>query len=119
VAPGWFEAGKTRTLGLALDLETGTMRVSVDGGEWAVAFPRADPGNEPNGCTPSAAVGAALFPALSGYGNARVRCNFGGDAGRPFNHSPPSGEYRPVAQVLIRVPLLRAAPLSAALPFLP
>ena len=91
MAPGWFEEGKTRTLGVALDLDTGTMRVSVDGGAWAVAFPRADPGNEPNGCTPSAAVGGALFPALSGHGKARVRCNFGADAGRPFVHSPPSG----------------------------
>ncbi len=83
MAEGWFAAGKT--LGLALDLGSGTMLVSVDGGEWAVAFPE--------GCAPSSSVGAALFPALSGKEGATVRCNWGADALRPLEHAPPSGDY--------------------------
>jgi hypothetical protein len=86
VAAGWFAAGKT--LGVAVDFDTGTMRVSVDGGDWAVAFP--------HGCAPSAAVGAALFPALSGWRGARARCNWGACAARPMKFAPPSGEYMAV-----------------------
>jgi hypothetical protein len=70
---------------MALDLESGALRVSVDGGEWAVAFPE--------GCAPSSSVGAAVFPALSGKEGATVRCNWGADASRPLKHAPPSGEY--------------------------
>ncbi len=73
---------------MALDLESGTLRVSVDGGEWAVAFSE--------GCTPSADAGAALFPALSGAVGMRVRCNWGVDAARPMKFAPPSGEYMAV-----------------------
>jgi hypothetical protein len=70
---------------VALDLESGTLRVSVDGLEWVVAFPE--------GCAPSSGVGAAVFPALSGSEGATVRCNWGEDASRPLKHAPPSGEY--------------------------
>jgi hypothetical protein len=94
VAPGWFVAGKT--LGLALDLDAGTLRVSVDGGAWAVAFQ--------DGCAPGAAAGAALFPALSGCDGARLRCNWGGDGGRPTRHAPPSGDYRAVGQLKVSPP---------------
>ncbi len=95
MAAGWFTAGKT--LCVALDLDSGTMRVSVDGGDWAVAFQ--------DGCAPSAAVGAALFPALSGWDGARVRCNWGADAELPFKHAPPSGEYMAVG-LAGKVPIL-------------
>ncbi len=70
---------------MALDLDAGAMHVSVDGGEWAVAFP--------NGCAPSATVGAALFPALSGESGSQLRCNWGSDAGRPMKHAPPSEKF--------------------------
>ncbi len=86
MAAGWFAAGKT--LGVALDLGSGNLRVSVDGGEWAVAFPE--------GCAPSGSVGAALFPALSGCDGVRARCNWGTDAARPMKFAPPSGEYMAV-----------------------
>ena len=88
MAEGWFKAGKT--LGLALDLDAGTLRVSVDGGAWAVAFQ--------DGCAPGAAVGAALFPALSGKAGARLRANWGWDRERPMRHGPPEGDYGLVVQ---------------------
>ncbi len=91
VAAGWFTAGKTR--GLALDLDSGTLLVSVDGADWVVAFQ--------TGCAPGPAVGAGLFPAVSGSRGARVRCNWGADAGRPMRHGPPaSGGYRAVGLLL-------------------
>ncbi len=86
MAAGWFASGKT--LGVALDLDSGTMHVSVDGGDWAVAFQ--------DECAPSATAGAALFPALSGKSGARVVCNWGAD--RPLKHTPPSGEYVALGQ---------------------
>jgi hypothetical protein len=86
-----------KTLGLALDLEAGTMLVSVDGAEW-VAAPLPQP------CVPGAAVGAALFPALSGYVCTRLRCNWGVDAERPMRHAPPPGDYRAVGLLPRKVP---------------
>ena len=106
MAKGWFAAGKT--LGLALDLDAGTLRVSVDGAPWAVAFQ--------DGCAPGAAVGSALFPALSGNGGARVRCNWGAEAGRPMRHSPPSGEYRPVGLAMQVPPGPGPSPLPCHFP---
>ncbi len=86
MASGWFEAGKT--LGVAVDLDAGTMLVSVDGGDWVVAIPE--------GCTPSATAGASLYPALSGNDGLRLLCNWGADPGRPMKHRPPSEDYRVV-----------------------
>jgi hypothetical protein len=37
--------------------------------EWQVAFP--------SGVQPSASVGAALYPAVSGMKGVKLRCNFG------------------------------------------
>ena len=91
VAAGWFVAGKT--LGVAADLDAGTLLVSVDGADWTVAFQA--------GCAAGPAVGAGLYPAVSGQGGARVRCNWGADAGRPMRHGPPaSGGYRAVGLLL-------------------
>ncbi len=90
MAGGWFTAGKT--LGVALDLDAGTMLVSVDCAGWTVAFA--------DGCAPGAAVGAGLFPAISGQRGARVRCNWGADTGRPMKHCPPSGEYSAIGLAL-------------------
>ena len=90
MASDWFVTGKT--LGVALDVDAGTMLVSVDGAEWVVAFQ--------DGCTPSAAAGVALFPALSVMGDAaKMRCNLGGDTERPMRHAAPLG-YCAVGQVL-------------------
>ncbi len=86
VGSGWYIVGKT--LGVALDLDAGTLLVSVEGGKWDVAFQ--------DGCSPGSSVGAALFPALSGRTGARLRLNWGADARRPMRHSPPSGDYRAV-----------------------
>jgi hypothetical protein len=92
------------TLGLALDLDAGTLLISVNGGEWAVVFN--------DSCTPSAVAGAALFPAMRGsvdYDDATnevyfpvVRCNWGTDKGRPMRHNPPSEGYRPVGVGLVQ-----------------
>ncbi len=86
MAKGWKVVGGT--LGVAVDLGSGTMRVSVNGGDWAAAFP--------DGCAPSAGAGPALFPAISGEDGMCVRCNWGADAARPLKHAAPSGEYRAV-----------------------
>ncbi len=114
VAGGWFAAGKA--LGMALDLDAGSMLVSVDGAAWTVAFAAQ---NRP--CCPSAAAGAALFPALSGWGGASVRCNWGTDPERPMRHGPPSGEYRPIGLLMEVHPppapcLLFTVPLLPRLP---
>ncbi len=79
-----------KTLGVALDLDVGMMRVSIDGGEWIVAFS--------DGCAPSAIAGASLFPAVSGGKGAEMRFNWGLDEMRPLKHAPPSGEYLAVGQ---------------------
>jgi hypothetical protein len=92
VAAGWFTAGKR--LGVAADLDAGTLLVSVDGADWTVAFQA--------GCAPGPAVGAGLFPALSGRDGARVRCNWGGDSGRRMRLEPPSGGYRVVGLLVGR-----------------
>ena len=94
-AAGWSEAGKT--LGVALDLDAGSLLVSVDGAGWAVA-PLSGP------CAPGAGAGATLFPALSGAVGARMRCNWGADAGRPMKLAPPPGEYQAVGLPAQQVP---------------
>ena len=87
-ANGWFQEGMV--LCLDADLSAGTLRVAVgrlqsDGtegpccGEWTTAVL--------SGLQPSATVGAALFPAVTGSG-ARLRFNFGLDSGRPLRFPP-------------------------------
>jgi hypothetical protein len=90
VMAGWFTTSKT--LSLALDLYSGTMLLAADGGEWATVFP--------DGCIPGPAVGATLFPALSGDKGACVRCNWGDDEARPLKYAAPSGEYQAVGAIL-------------------
>ncbi len=85
VDEGWFSVGKT--LGVAADLDAGTLFFASDGGPWTTSFT--------SGVAPGPEVGPALFPALSGSGDARVRCNFGTDASQPLRHAPPSDDYRP------------------------
>lgn len=106
VARGWFAAGKV--LRLAADLDEGSMRVAVaslegqqaeqpgeeQAGKWTTAFA--------SGVRPSAAVGAALFPAVSGKNGARVRCNLGRDEGRPLRFAPPWGKEAEAPQEQVR-----------------
>ena len=67
-------------VGVAWDAAAGALLVSVDGSALAPLFP--------SDVAPGAAVGAGLFPAVSGKGGCRVRWNAGG---RPFRHPPPPG----------------------------
>jgi hypothetical protein len=116
-AGGWSEAGKL--LRLAADLDAGAMRVAVvetdgtsAGGEnsksslypppiahiplvadWQTIYS--------SGLQPSAAVGAALFPAIRGYDGARLRCNFGLDQRRPLRFPPSKPEGAQHEQVLL------------------
>jgi hypothetical protein len=106
-AAGWFNAGKL--LRLAADLETGAMLVAVvetdgtsAGGDTSASiFPCTSPMAHitlvadwetaySSGLKPSAAVGAALFPAISGREGVRLRCNFGLDPRRPLRFPPRS-----------------------------
>ena len=67
-------------MGVAWDTEAGALLVAVDGAELAPIFP--------DGVTPGAAVGAGLFPAVSGRDGCRVRLNVGQ---RAFRHGPRAG----------------------------
>jgi hypothetical protein len=109
-AAGWFETGNI--LGVALDLDTGTLLASVNGTCWVVACPNAI---HTSPCCPSGTAGSALFPAMCGGGGARLRCNWGGVAGRPMRHCPPSGQYLAVGLIAMQV----LFPFSASLPGLP
>ncbi len=53
---------------VAWDSDAGSLLVGVDGAAPTNLFP--------TGVTPGSAVGVGLFPALSGWGGCRVRCNF-------------------------------------------
>jgi hypothetical protein len=116
-AVGWFVARKL--LRLAADLDAGAMRVAVvdtDGScagsenatsilpspmahislvaDWKTAFS--------SGLQPSATVGAALFPAISGNDGVRLRCNFGLDPRRPLRFPPSTTEDAQHEQVCCR-----------------
>jgi hypothetical protein len=84
---GWWskagQAGFARagaTVGLAWDAGAGALLVAVDGADPTPLFPE--------GLKPGPAVGAGLFPALSGSEGCRVDVNLGQ---RPFRHTPPAG----------------------------
>ena len=112
---GWFNAGKS--LRLAADLNAGAMRVAVvktdgtsAGGENSTSILPSPMAHIPlladwqtaysSGLQPSATVGAALFPAISGQGGAKLRCNFGLDPGRPLRFPPSKPEGAQHEQVL-------------------
>jgi hypothetical protein len=84
------EAGFQRAgahVGVAWDAAAGALLVSVDGSDLAPLFP--------TGVAPGPAIGAGLYPAVSGSLGCRVRWN----AGRqPFRHAPPPG-FLPCARV--------------------
>jgi hypothetical protein len=67
------------TVGVAWDAVAGALLVAVNGAALAPVFSE--------GLNPGPAVGAGLFPALSGKG-CSVKYNLGK---RPFQHTPPSG----------------------------
>ncbi len=92
------------TVGVAWDAGKGALLVAVDGADLAPLFPDA--------VAPGPAVGAGLFPVLSGRGGCRVRWNLGRQAWR---HEPPAGflPWATMAQVLQRMPRAAiATPLS-------
>jgi hypothetical protein len=66
-------------VGVAWDAAAGALLVSVDGSAPVPFFP--------SGVAPGPAVGAGLYPAVSGGDGCRVRWNVGG----PFRHPPPPG----------------------------
>ena len=66
-------------VGVAWDAAAGALLVSVDGSAPAPLFS--------SGVAPGAAVGAGLYPAVSGEDGCRVRWNAQG----PFRHAPPDG----------------------------
>ena len=66
-------------VGVAWDAAAGALLVSVDGSALAPLFS--------SGVAPGAAVGAGLYPAVSGSNGCRVRWNAQG----PFRHAPPDG----------------------------
>jgi hypothetical protein len=87
----WHEIGSV--LGLACDLDAGTMQVAVNG----VASGRNNGTPFKKGVRPGPKVGSGLFPALTG-GRCKVRYNMGNDLiGKPFRFSGPTAEYVAVA----------------------
>jgi hypothetical protein len=115
-AGGWFEAGKL--LRLAADLNAGAMWVAVveadgtcAGGEKSTSILSSPTAHIPlaadwqtafsSGLQPSTTVGAALFPAISGEGGAKLRCNFGLDPERPLRFPPSKPEGAQHEQVLL------------------
>ena len=78
-------------VGVAADMESGTLSYSVNGSFEA-----------PNGAAFEgvACAPGGVFPALSGQGGLKVRCNFGGGAGAglgAFRFAPPSDGFVAVA----------------------
>jgi hypothetical protein len=88
VAKGWLAQG--RTLRVALNLDKGIMQAAVDNGPWTIAIH--------GDCRPGSAVGAALFPALSGYYGAQLLCNWGQ---QKWKYSPPEEDYQGPYQVQV------------------
>ncbi len=90
--PGWCKSGQT--LGVAADLEAGTLHFALDSDshkiDWTPAYL--------SGVVPGLAVGPALFPVISGYNFSQVRCNFGTDPSRLLRLKPPSNDYLPFAR---------------------
>ena len=83
----WHKVGSV--LGLACDLDAGTMQVTVDG-----SFSGRNGGTPfKKGVHPGPKVGSGLFPAVTG-GKCQIKCNLGNDLLRnPFRFSAPSTDY--------------------------
>ena len=94
---GWLQVGTV--LGVAVDLEQGRMLATAcptsisSASDWHTVFK--------TGLSPSAEIGSALFPVISGVLGAEVKYNFGHNlATRPMLHSPPSDDYKPISAAL-------------------
>lgn len=91
----WFEEGKT--LGVAVDMEGGSLLVSVAGPEtatpqWLVAT---------DTLPLATAKGRGLFPSISGQQGACLRLNYGHDpVSRPFKIAPPSAYFKSAASLM-------------------
>ena len=84
---GFLREGATACV--AWDSAAGSVLVSVDGAPFASIFP-------PDTVRPSAAAGAALFPAICGIDGCVVEYSMRGD----LSLTPPSPDYLPCSQVL-------------------
>ena len=83
-------------VGVAWDAAAGALLVSVDGSALAPLFS--------SGVAPGPAVGAGLYPAVSGEEGCRVRWNAQG----PFRHAPPPG-FLPCAAAATGEPRVRGS----------
>ena len=90
MAAGWFVPDGT--LGLALDLDTGEMQMSVNGKEWKTVYKAAGV----SAARASGTIGAGLFPSISGMNGSRVQCNWGGKWGHEMKYTAPSSAYQAV-----------------------
>jgi hypothetical protein len=94
LAAGWFVPDGT--LGLALDLDTGETLISVNGKEWKTVYKAAGV----SAAKPSGAVGACLFPAISGMKGARAQCKWGAKDGQAMKYTAPSSIYQTVGAAM-------------------
>jgi hypothetical protein len=72
-------------IGVACDVEKGTMQVSINGGMFVTIFS--------SGVSTGPAIGSDLFPIVAGARKMKVRLNFGTDPFQPFRYAPPSSVY--------------------------
>ncbi len=101
LAAGWFVSDGT--LGVALDLDTGEMLMSVNGKEWKTVYKATGV----SAAKASGVVGACLFPAISGMKGARVQCRWGANGGQAMKYTAPSSTYQTVGAVIqAAVPLI-------------
>ncbi len=94
LASGWFVPDGT--LGVALDLDTGEMQASVNGQEWKIVYR----GTGVSAARLSGAVGAGIFPAISGMNGARVQCRWGTKGGQEMKYAAPSSAYQAVGATM-------------------
>jgi hypothetical protein len=78
---------KGDVLGLACDVEKGTMQLSVNGGPFVKLYS--------SGVSTGPAVGADLFPIMAGERGLQIRLNFGTNPHlvAVFQHAPPDFRY--------------------------
>jgi hypothetical protein len=76
---------KGDVLGLACNLEKGTMQISLNGGSFVTVFS--------SGVTAGPVVGADLFPIMAGERGLKIRLKLGMNPVLSFRHTPPDFQY--------------------------